>query len=339
MKKILALILAIAFCVTAFAACGKDEKYEWMNYDFDEYITLADYEDIEIDLESKEYLETLDDYAKSVMDNASLAESVSITDGAIENGDVANINFVGKMDGKAFEGGTANNYDLTIGSGSFIDGFEEGLIGLKVGETKVLKLTFPESYHSAEMAGKAVEFTVTINKITRSVYPEINEDIAKKLGFSNLEDYNKTAKDNCLFAMIREILVEDSKVITLPEKEVEIMVDKAVEYYTAYAKSQNMTFTDFLKANKMDEKEFRATAATDSESSIKEYMIYYAICEEEDLVDDEKYDVYVEKLASLNGLTVDELTSNYDALDIESAVISLAVQDYLVANVAVKNAD
>ncbi len=339
MKKILSLVFAVVFCITIFASCGKDNKYVWMNYNYDEYISLADYKNIEIDASSDEYLALLDEYAKTALEEASLTKSVSVTDGAIVNGDVANINYVGKLNGVAFEGGSAENSDLTIGSGTFIDGFEEGLIGMKVGETKVLKLKFPDAYHNVEMAGKSVEFTVKINKITRTVYPEIDEEMAKKLGFSDLKEYNKVANESCVYVTIREMLLRDSKIIIMPEAEVEIMVDRAIDYYTSYAKSQGKTFAQFLSSMGMTEEKFRSTAAEDAEIAIKEYMIYYAICEKQGLVEGEKYDVYVEQLASANELTVDEFTSNYDDLDIEVTVMSTAAQEYLVANATVINAD
>ena len=109
---------------------------------------------------------------------------------AIENGDVVNIDYTGKLDGKKFDGGSAEGYDLTIGSGSFIDGFESGLIGKKVGEKTDLELTFPEDYSSEDLQGKDVVFTVKINSATRKEVPVLDEDFVKNTTeFETVEEY------------------------------------------------------------------------------------------------------------------------------------------------------
>ena len=104
------------------------------------------------------------------------------TEGAIENGDVAIIDFAGYESGVAFQGGTASDYRLEIGSKSFIEGFEEGLVGAKIGEERSLMLTFPEAYHAENLAGKPVEFKTTVKEIHKSVPAELNDELAKKYG-------------------------------------------------------------------------------------------------------------------------------------------------------------
>ena len=105
----------------------------------------------------------------------------------VENGDIATINFVGLKDGVAFEGGTGNDYDLEIGSGTFIPGFEEQMIGMKVNETRDLNLTFPENYGAADLAGQAVVFQVTVTKLSVKKEPELNDEFVTTLGVEHLQ--------------------------------------------------------------------------------------------------------------------------------------------------------
>lgn len=132
----------------------------------EEYVTLGDYKNIEVVVASAEVApETVEELCAQIYNEHVTAEHGGVLDRAVANGDWVNIDYSGKKDGVAFEGGTAAAQQLEIGSGSFIAGFEEGLVGVMPGETVDLNLTFPEEYHSAELAGQAVVFTVTVNFI------------------------------------------------------------------------------------------------------------------------------------------------------------------------------
>ncbi len=108
------------------------------------------------------------------------AELVVKEEGTVENGDTAVIDFEGFVDGEAFEGGKGENYSLAIGSGTFIPGFEEQVIGLKSGESKDVEVSFPEEYHAAELAGKPATFKVTVHEIKTKELPELNDEFAKE---------------------------------------------------------------------------------------------------------------------------------------------------------------
>ena len=116
-----------------------------------------------------------------------LAESREVTDRAACDKDEVNIDFVGKTDGKEFEGGSAKGYDLTLGSGQFIPGFEEQVVGMNVGETKDISVTFPENYQAADLKGKPAVFTVTLHKITEKVLPALDDEFAKKVGSDTMD--------------------------------------------------------------------------------------------------------------------------------------------------------
>ncbi|WP_026507770.1 trigger factor [Butyrivibrio sp. MC2013] len=172
---------AAAEPVTVF---GEDAYISY--YNLDEYVKLGEYEGVEIKVEPV-------DVTDEEVDNEITANYLSriteeVEGKAVENGDIANIDYEGKYadSGEAFEGGTAQGYDLTIGSGSFIAGFEEGLIGAEVGQTLDLNLTFPEDYHSEDLAGKDVVFTVTVNSI-KAPAKEVTDDNVGSLAIEGVE--------------------------------------------------------------------------------------------------------------------------------------------------------
>ena len=155
------------FVALLLSGCGmKEEDMKYLkDFDPSKYVTLGEYKGMNITIPKTEVTdEDVDSYIDYLL---SANESyVDITDRDVaQNGDVANIDYEGKKDGVAFDGGTAQGYDLNLGSGVFIDGFEDGVVGMKVGETKDLTLTFPDNYANEDLAGAEVVFTVTLNSI------------------------------------------------------------------------------------------------------------------------------------------------------------------------------
>ena len=147
-----------------------------------------------------------------------IAEKIVVTDRAAQDGDIVNIDFVGTMNGEKFEGGSAEGYDLTLGSHSFIPGFEEAVVGMNIGEKRDINVTFPEDYQAKELAGKPAVFAVTLHKITGKKLPEFNEEFAKKMGSDSVEAY--TAK-------VRERLEQNAKSRALNETENNILTEIA----------------------------------------------------------------------------------------------------------------
>ncbi|WP_243130543.1 MULTISPECIES: trigger factor, partial [Roseburia] len=162
------------------------------------YITIGQYKGLTLD-NSVEAV--TDDMVDGRVQEELQNKAEEVTEGTVQNGDIVTINYVGTKDGVAFDGGTANNYELTIGSGTFIDGFEDGIIGMKKGQTKDLDLTFPEEYSSEELAGQEVVFKVTLQSFKRA--PELTDDwAAKNTDCKTAEDYKKE---------IRKTLEEEAK--------------------------------------------------------------------------------------------------------------------------------
>ena len=178
-------LLSLCLCLMlAFTGCSKNDSTADDNSTTENTtvasngeVTLGEYKGIEVVMESTDVTDAeiqvrLDNFVAS---NATVEEITDRTD--VQDGDVANIDYVGKIDGEAFDGGSAEGTDLTIGSGTFIDGFEEQLVGATVGETIDINVTFPENYTSKDLAGKEATFTVTINSIGKSVTPELTDEL------------------------------------------------------------------------------------------------------------------------------------------------------------------
>lgn len=176
-----------------------DEAY--LSYlDVDDYVDIAqaDYMGVEVTVEAPYVSDSqVEDAIQSAL--AANPDRTEIANRAAQEGDLTDISYVGKKDGVAFDGGTADNYELELGSGQFIDGFEDGVVGMKVGETKDLNLTFPDNYGNAELAGADVVFTVTLNKIYELSKPELNDDFVAGLGIADVatvEEYRQYLYDN-----------------------------------------------------------------------------------------------------------------------------------------------
>ena len=220
MKRFLSLTLVIFSLLTLLTACGKTSNVLFVNTDFDKVMTLAEYKGLELDTSSDDFKELFDNtVASDVKSNSLYMEK---TEGTVLEGDIANIDFVGKKDGVAFDGGTGASYDLEIGSGSFIPGFESGLIGVKIGDTVDLNLTFPKDYGKEELNGQDVVFTVTVNSVqtTEGVEPK---DIYKDLGYETLEKYESDVKERAIKNYFLEAVTANSEIKEYPEEDIKIL--------------------------------------------------------------------------------------------------------------------
>lgn len=229
LKKYFATALCVALCVTTLAGCGKKKTTEQKveNIDYQKAVTLTEYKKVTLkktDIESK--LKTQID---QLLDQNKTYEAVK--KGTVANGDTVNIFYVGKVDGKAFDGGSLtkdtnpSGYDLTIGSNTFIDGFEKALIGKKIGSTCDIKLTFPEKYSvNSDLAGKPVVFTVTINsKRGKANVPKFDDTFVKNnvSGYNTAKEYQAKLREDVVKDMAWDKVVSDSKISNYPKQLIE----------------------------------------------------------------------------------------------------------------------
>lgn len=196
MKKLTVSVLVAAMMIATLAGCSKKEEDMKYLTDFNanDYIDLGEYKGLTVNVDKVVVEDAeVEDYVQYYLETN--AQNVDVTGRDVaKDGDIANIDYEGKKDGVAFDGGTSEGYDLTLGSGTFIPGFEEGVVGMKVGETKDIELTFPEDYGNEELAGAAVVFTVKLNGLKESKAPELNDEFVKKLAADTGATYTNVAE-------------------------------------------------------------------------------------------------------------------------------------------------
>lgn len=250
------------------------------------------------------------------------ARIITKEDGAVKNGDIANIDFEGFLDGVAFEGGKAEKYDLEIGSGSFIPGFEEQIIGMKVGEEKDITTTFPENYGSKELAGKETIFKIKLHEIKKKELPALDDEFAKDISeFDTLDEYKASLKEKLQKSKETTAKAEkETKAIDKLVENVEVeipdaMVDDAVhqmmhefEQNLAY---QGMTMEQYMQILNIDHKALHEQFEPSAIKDIKLKLALEQIIEAEKIeVKDEEIDAKVEELANAYGNDAESLKKN-----------------------------
>ena len=220
------------------------------------------------------------------------ARFVEITDRAVEDGDQVNLDYCGKTDGVAFEGGTAEKQTLTIGSHTFIEGFEEQLIGMNIGETKDINVTFPAEYHSAELAGKPAVFTVTINGITKKELPELDDEFAKDVSeFSTLKEYKEDIKkniaeryqkdaDNKDESKLVETIVDNAE-IDVPDVMIEEQIDQYIEDFKYQLSYQGLNLDNYFKYTETTMEQLRETHRERAKKAVRTRLVFEEIVKAE----------------------------------------------------------
>ena len=327
MKRFLSLTLVIFSLLTLLTACGKTSNVLFVNTDFDKVMTLAEYKGLELDTSSDDFKELFDNtVASDVKSNSLYMEK---TEGTVLEGDIANIDFVGKKDGVAFDGGTGASYDLEIGSGSFIPGFESGLIGVKIGDTVDLNLTFPKDYGKEELNGQDVVFTVTVNSVqtTEGVEPK---DIYKDLGYETLEKYESDVKERAIKNYFLEAVTANSEIKEYPEEDIKILqtqIKDALEnnistYY-------GMTLDAYITKMGTTLVEFESDLLNNQiKPLIEDIMPLYAILEKEGVKVTQKD----------TDAKLDEIVKEYEdaGTTIDAATLKKSVGEYSIENLAVQ---
>lgn len=287
-------------------------------YNVMDYVTLCDYNNIEIEYDNTNISdEEVHDYINQLL--ARNPSYVPVNKLTVEDGDYVNIDYCGKKDGVAFDGGTAEGYVLGIGTGTFIPGFESGLVGTKVGETVDLNLTFPENYGSSDLAGAAVVFTVTVNSIVepQAVSLETIDDayVIANLGMGSVDELIDSTREYMVQAkqmseetdkrnLLIEYLTTNCKV-SLPDGFIE---DKATEYITQFENQlkmkENINLADYLSKNySMTVDDFTDSVKTNMVSDVETEMIFEAIATEKNYtLDVNEYNEYIENCLSSTGL-------------------------------------
>lgn len=336
MKRILSFLILAVMMMSLFVGCGKTDRVLY-NGKMSKYIDLGKYEGIEVDTKSDDYKQTYDAIIDEDVKNNNLY--VQKKEGTVAEGDTANIDYEGKKDGVAFEGGTAQGYDLTIGSDSFIDGFEDGLIGKKIGDTVDLNLTFPKDYGSTDLAGKAVVFTVKINYVTTDE-PLEPAEFYNQLGFGSeakyIEDVNKRATEEILLSK----LTEASKIKSYPEKELDYLYSESKRVMEMNLQNYGYDFTTYLSSIGQTEEQFKKdTIENQIKPMMEAQMVLYAVLDDAGLeVTKTDIDGQAEKIVKEydNQVTVEQVKEYYGDYQLEFLAVSEKAMKIIYDNAKIK---
>ncbi|MFV8828723.1 trigger factor [Alkalihalobacterium sp. APHAB7] len=284
-------------------------------------VELGEYKGLEVEaVDTTVTDEDVDAELKQIQERQ--AELVVVEDGTVGEGDTAVIDFEGFIDGEAFEGGKGDNYPLEIGSGQFIPGFEEQLIGLKSGEEKDVEVSFPEEYHSADLAGKAATFKATVHEIKRKELPELNDEFAKDVDeeVETLEDLKKklrekleTSKAQQAENQQRDTVVEkaaENATVDIPAAMVETETDRMLQEFGQRLQMQGMNLEMYAQFTGTDEAGMREQFKVDAEKRVKVNLTLEAIAQAENIeVTDEDVEKELEKMSEMYKRSVEEIKS------------------------------
>ena len=249
------------------------------------------------------------------------ADLVIKEDGKVENGDTAVIDFEGFKDGVAFEGGKAEAYPLVIGSGSFIPGFEEQLLGMKSEETKEINVTFPEEYQAEELAGQPVVFKVTVYDIKEKVLPEVNDELIKQAEIKDVETVDaykeyarknlETSKANAANQKFENELltaVTDAAEVEIPDVMVEEETDTLVNEFAQRLQSQGFSLDQFKQVTGQTDEMIREEMGKDAYNKVKVRLVLEAIAAEEKMeISDEEVEKELETVATTYNMPLEQV--------------------------------
>jgi trigger factor len=306
---------------------GKDFKFD-ATVVVEPEVQLGDYKGLEIE---KQNAELTDEEVQESIDHqlGHLAEMVVKEDGAIEDGDTVNIDFDGYVDGEQFEGGQAEGYDLEIGSGMFIPGFEEQLIGAKTGEEKDVTVTFPEEYHAEELAGKEATFKTKVNEVKAKEVPELTDEIANELDSeaNSVDEFKENTRQR--LAEQKETDAENAQkeeainkaannaTIDIPEAMVNTELDRMVQEFGQRMQQQGLNLETYFQISGQDESQLREQMKDDAQERVKTNLTLTAIADAENVeVSDEDIDKELEKMSGQFNISVEDIKQTLGNTDI-----------------------
>lgn len=346
MKKRM-ISLAAGMCVAALLLTGCSSEIS------NEYVTVSKYKGLEVEKAEAEKItdESVDNWIQGMLEGH--ASTKEVTGRAAQEGDTVVIDYVGKMDGEAFEGGTAKGADLKLGSNTYIDGFEAGVIGHQIGETFDLNLTFPEDYKpSPEKSGKEAVFTVTLNAIREEEIPELNDEFVKSVSEKSktvkeykkevkaqLEESAKQTAEESMNEAIMNALMDNSEVTKYPKDELKKMQDRIRGQYEEMASYYGMEFTEFLNSYMgMDEDTFNTQLVKAAKMQVKNQLVIDLIVEKakidvSDKVLEKRYEQYVKDYGFESVKQMKEaMSENGSGDELKRMAVTEEVQKWLVAN-------
>lgn len=314
--------------------------------DVEKCVTLGDYKGVTVE---KTIQSVTDEDVQNEINNA-LANYPVEVDQAAKEGDTVNIDYVGKIDGEEFDGGSDQGADLKLGSGKFIDGFEDGLIGARKGETRTLNLTFPEDY-TQDLAGKAVEFTVTVNAVKEPLSEPTDQWVADNIeGYDNIADYKagirseqeesneQTAENQVRYAAWTQV-IDNCTINEYPETLVEVgkkLYEQQVETYAKYA---GMELDAYIESSGLTQEEYQSNMEEYGKNVAAQALVCQAICDKEGFaIGDDDYQKALQDMLTEYGCTEDELIQTYGQDNVEQSIMLNRVSNLILENANVTEA-
>ena len=308
-------------------------------------VTLGQYKGVEVERASAEVTdEDIEAELKKVQEQNS--RLITVEDRPVEDGDQTVINFEGFVDGKTFEGGKSEDYPLTIGSHSFIDTFEEQLIGKSIGEACEVNVTFPNEYHATELAGKPALFKVTVKEIKRKELPELNDEFAGEVSeFETLEEYKNDIKGNVALKKEKAAATEnedrvvekvvENAVMDIPEPMIDSQVNNMVNDYSRRMEGQGLSLDQYMKFTGMTIELLREQMKPQALRRIQTRLVLEAVAKAENIeVSDEAVDKEIDTMAESYKMEVAQVKEYLGESGFQQMKEDLAVQeavDFLVA--------
>ena len=305
-------------------------------------VTLGDYKGVEVE---KTEATVTDEQVEAELNQ--MAQNVAATENverAAEMGDTANIDFEGFDNGVAFEGGKGENFDLKLGSGQFIPGFEEQVVGMNAGEEKDIDVTFPENYHSQDLAGKAVVFHVKLNKLTVTVVPAIDDELAKDVSeFETLEELKANIRENKMAqaekqaaSAFEQAVVEAvaaNATVEIPNALIDVELDQQMQNFAYQLQMSGYSVEQYAQMMGGDMNTLRQAFKPMAEKNAKQNVVLEKIAEVEGItVTDEEVEAELTKMAESYELTLEKIKEMVSAEEISESLKSRKTIAFLVEN-------
>ena len=365
-KKIYLAMLAVCFALTA-SACGDGgavitdgtktegaadgKKAETGTTrlvsveNVEKYITIGEYKGLTLD---NTVDAITDDDVQAQIDEDLKDKAEPVSDAAKE-GDLVTVNYTGTKDGQTFDGGTANNYDFVIGDGQMFEEFENGVIGMKKGDTKEIKIDFPSDYADETLAGKEVIYKVTVQNVRRE--GELTDEwVAKNTDYTTVDDYResirseleKNAKESAQEVLKNtawSTVLENSEVKEYPQEDVDKAVSEFKKSMEVYAKQADMTLEEFTDSQGISQNDFDEQCQQYAEGKVKQNLIVQGIMDAEGLSLDDKESLQLQEelVKQMGAGNLAELVGTYGQDYVDESVGLLRVEDFIISNASVSD--
>ena len=339
-KRIMTLVTGILASAAVLTGCSGSKGLET------DALSISVYKGVEIDEIQKPAEVTDEDVENPIQSSLQMnATQEEITDRPVEDGDIATIDFTGKINGQEFEGGSSTDYPLTIGSGLFLDGFEDSVIGHNIGDTYDWQVKFPDNYQNAEYAGKDVVFTITVKGIAEESVPELNDNFVKSVSEKSksvkeykeevrkqLTDDNETSYENQVGQAVWQKVLENTEIKKYPEDEMKELSKTLIDQYKSMAEYAEQDYETYIQEQMgYSVEEFEKQVEEAAKASLKQSMVTEAIADKEKIkLSNKEYKEQLKKIAdSYMYEDVDALKEAAEEEDLKDIALNNMVREWL----------